>query len=99
MQIETERDGGNSFRSHGSSFGIEMDDFCSVESLCSMSEIERVFDDFSRRGEFAFGSFWGGEEVSSSRSFSSCFKDDELDYEVVGFRLMELFGSANFSQH
>ncbi|KAH6823247.1 hypothetical protein C2S53_020416 [Perilla frutescens var. hirtella] len=81
-----------------SSFRLDMDDdFCLVESLhfgCCMSEIEAVLDDFSSRGEFAFGSFWGGD-LSSSRSFPSCVKDVELDYEVVGYRLIELFGAAD----
>lgn len=75
---------------------VGMDDFCLVESFpfgACMSEIESVLDDFSRRGEF--GSFWGAE-VSSSTSFRSCFKDDQLDYGVVGYRLMELFGDADY---
>ncbi|KAL1551208.1 hypothetical protein AAHA92_19078 [Salvia divinorum] len=94
MQIEMPRNGEDSFRSHGGSLRIE-----SIRFGCCMAEIEHVLDDLSSRGEFAFGSFWGGE-VASDTSFPSCFNNDQIDYEVVGCRLMELFGTANFSsQH
>lgn len=98
MQIEMTRYGEDSCRSLGR---IDIKDFCLVESLqfgCCMDEIESVLDDFSSRGEFAFGSFWGGE-VSSSRSFRSCLKEEELDYDDVRCHLTELFGAANFSYH
>ncbi|KAL8035271.1 hypothetical protein ABFX02_12G086500 [Erythranthe guttata] len=79
---------GNSFRVESFRFGSSCD---------CMHEIENVLEDFSSRGEFAFGSFWGGE---ASRSFRSCCLNEEvLDYDNVGFRLMELFGGANFSCH
>lgn len=95
MQIKTARNGEDSFpSSHVGSLGAE-----SLEFGCCMSEIERILDDLSSRGEFAFGSFWGGG-VASDTSFPSCLNHDQLDYEVVGYRLMELFGAANFSsQH
>ncbi|CAH9119614.1 unnamed protein product [Cuscuta europaea] len=32
-------------------------------SGCCMDEVERVLEEFSLKGEFAFGSFWGGESV------------------------------------
>lgn len=31
-----------------------------------MDEVERVLEEFSQKGEFAFGSFWGGDDVSKS---------------------------------
>ncbi|XP_042051318.1 uncharacterized protein LOC121796560 [Salvia splendens] len=94
MQIEMPRNREESFTSHGGSIRIE-----SIRFGCCMSEIERVLDDLSSRGEFAFGSFWGGE-VASDTNFPSCFNNDQIDYDVVGCRLMELFGTANFSsQH
>ncbi|GFQ01733.1 hypothetical protein PHJA_002317200 [Phtheirospermum japonicum] len=93
----------DSFRSVGKSFRIDVDDFCLVESnsrlgCCCMDEIERVLGDFSGRGEFAFGSFWGAE-VSSSRSFRSCCKEDVIDYDDVRYRLMDLFGDVKFAYH
>ncbi|KAL8518343.1 hypothetical protein ACS0TY_009642 [Phlomoides rotata] len=101
-RIEMGRYGEDSFGSLGDSFKIDVKDFCVVESLrfgCCMDEIEGIFNDFSSRGEFAFGSFWGGG-MSSSRSFRSCLKEEhELDYDDVGCRLMELFGATNFSCH
>lgn len=101
-KIEMAVYGEDSFRSLGNSFKIDVEEFCVVESLrfgCCMDEIEGVFDDFSSRGEFGFGSFWGGG-VSSSRSFRSCIKEEhDLDYDDVGCRLMELFGATNFSCH
>ncbi|KAI3467164.1 hypothetical protein Pfo_023827 [Paulownia fortunei] len=102
VQIEMTRYEDDSFRSLGNSFRIDIKDFCLVESLqfgCCMDEIESVLEDFSSRGEFAFGSFWGGE-ASSSRSFRSCLKEEEeLDYDDVRYRLMELFGAANLPYH
>lgn len=94
--VEMAMYGEDSFRSLGNSFRIEVEDFC--VGFEGMDEIEGVFDDFSSRGEFAFGSFWGGGNMSSSRSFHSCLKEDhDLDYDDVGWRLMELFGATNFS--
>ncbi|CAA0820167.1 Unknown protein [Striga hermonthica] len=77
---------------------IEIDDFDLVESVRYgeklMEEIERELEEFSGRGEFAFGSFWGRGVCASRRSFGSCFKEAEVDYDDVGYRLMELFGDV-----
>ncbi|CAH9124189.1 unnamed protein product [Cuscuta epithymum] len=32
-------------------------------SGCCMDEVERVLEEFSLKGEFAFGSFWGGDAL------------------------------------
>ncbi|KAL2519175.1 hypothetical protein Adt_15422 [Abeliophyllum distichum] len=90
MQIEMSRYGEDSFRSHGNSFRFQ------IETLgfnCCMDEIEKVLEDISNRGEFAFGSFWGGE--ISRRLSSSCLYEEELDYDVVQCHLIEIFGSVN----
>ncbi|KAL3631296.1 hypothetical protein CASFOL_024280 [Castilleja foliolosa] len=99
--IETMRYDRDSF--WDKSFRIDIDDFYLAESndrfgRCCMDEIERVLGDYSGRGEFAFGSFWGAE-VSSSRSFQSCCKEDVIDYDDVRYRLMDLFGNVKFSCH
>ncbi|KAK4430154.1 hypothetical protein Salat_1316100 [Sesamum alatum] len=99
MQIELTRYDEDSFGSLSNSFRFDIQDSCLVESLefgCCMNEIESVLEDFSSRGEFAFGSFWGGE-VSSARSLCSCLKEEELDYDNLGYPLMELLGDANLS--
>lgn len=51
---------------------------------CCIDEIENVMEEFSRRGLFAFGSFWGGELASSSSSTTcpSCLKDEDLASEA-----------------
>ncbi|KAL0396852.1 UNVERIFIED_CONTAM: hypothetical protein Scaly_0133600 [Sesamum calycinum] len=101
MQIELTRYEEDSSRSLNNSFRFNIQDSCLVESLefgCCMNEIESVLEDVSSRGEFAFGSFWGGE-VSPERSFCSCLKEEELDYGNVPYPLMELFGDANFFYH
>ncbi|XP_022881899.1 uncharacterized protein LOC111398954 [Olea europaea var. sylvestris] len=91
VQIEIRRYGEDSFRSHGNSFRIQTDK--SLGFNCCMDEIDHVLEDFSNRGEFAFGSFWGGE---ISRRFStSCLNEEELDYEVVQCHLIEIFGCVN----
>ncbi|KAL0424813.1 UNVERIFIED_CONTAM: hypothetical protein Sradi_1016100 [Sesamum radiatum] len=64
MQIELTRYEEDSSRSLNNSFRFNIQDSCLVESLefgCCMNEIESVLEDVSSRGEFAFGSFWGGE--------------------------------------
>ncbi|GER43836.1 hypothetical protein STAS_20703 [Striga asiatica] len=80
------------------SLRIEIDDFDLVESVSYgaklMEEIERELEEFSSRGEFAFGSFWGRGVCKSRKSFGSCFKEEEVDYDDVGYRLMELFGDV-----
>ncbi|KAG8366531.1 hypothetical protein BUALT_Bualt17G0089600 [Buddleja alternifolia] len=100
MQIEMSRYDEDSLRSstHGNSLRIEIEDFFVEKSFrfenC-MDEIEGVLEEFSSKGEFAFGSFWG-----ASRSFRSCMNEKELDYDDVQYRLIELFGSnMNFSYH
>lgn len=88
MRIEMTRYEQDSFRSLGNSFRIDIHDFFLVESLqlSSMNEVESVLEELSSRGEFAFGSFWGVAEAQSC--------PEEIDYDSIGFHLMELFGSS-----
>ncbi|XP_019177024.1 PREDICTED: uncharacterized protein LOC109172301 [Ipomoea nil] len=64
---------------------------------CCMDEVERVLEEFSQKGEFAFGSFWGGDV--SKRVFSYCQpKQEVVDYDCFHHHLIETFGSFNFKQ-
>lgn len=96
MVVQLRRYDEDSLRHAGQSFRSEhIDDLLFDQPvLCGMDEIERVLEDFSSNGEFAFGSFWGGEV--SSRSFRSIVKEDEIDYGDVQYHLIELFGSVDF---
>lgn len=62
---------------------------------CCMDEVEKVLEEFSLRGDFAFGSFWNRE---ISKNFpSSCLANKELDYDdVLHCHLIQIFGS-NFN--
>ncbi|KAE8023040.1 hypothetical protein FH972_008792 [Carpinus fangiana] len=51
-----------------------------------MEEVEKVLEELSQKGEFAFGSFWGRK---GSGSFSSCeFDDINVEYQII-----EMIGS------
>lgn len=62
---------------------------------CCMDEVEKVLEEFSLRGEFAFGSFWNGE-IPARFPPSSCMANKEIDYDVVHCHLIQIFGS-NFN--
>ncbi|XP_031122273.1 uncharacterized protein LOC116025249 [Ipomoea triloba] len=63
---------------------------------CCMDEVDRVLEEFSQKGEFGFGSFWGGDV--SKRVFSYCETKQEVDYDCFHHHLLETFGSFNFKQ-
>lgn len=94
----------DSFRSLGNSFRIDVKDMFLIESpqLRSINEVENVLTELYSRGDFGFGSFWGNREdegevgESVLRRIRSC-PDGIIDYDCIGFRLMELFGSSNLS--
>ncbi|CAI9096338.1 OLC1v1032448C1 [Oldenlandia corymbosa var. corymbosa] len=76
-------------------------DECQQFESC-MDEIEKVLEDFCLRGEFGFGRFLGGgdEEGSCVGSFPTCLGNgvinhQELDYDVVSYHLIQMFGSCN----
>ncbi|CAF2090468.1 uncharacterized protein LOC103875367 [Brassica rapa] len=49
---------------------IEMEGFGCIE------EVEKSLEEFSKNGEFLFGSFWGQERIQNSSSMSSCVNDN-----------------------
>lgn len=56
---------------------IEMEGFGCIE------EVEKALEEFSKNGEFMFGSFWGQERVLNSSSMSSCVNDNiDLRFEL-----------------
>lgn len=59
-----------------------------------MREVERVLDDFSQKGEFAFGSFWGRQGLGGS---SICVGKQEVDISLVQFELVEIVNSFRCS--
>lgn len=63
----------------GSCSSVQLEGFSSC-----MQEVERVLEEFSQRGEFAFGSFWGRD---NSRSSST---QQEFDQGVVQFEVVEV---------
>ena len=76
---------------------IELHDW----SSCNQ-EIDRVLEEFSLRGEFGFGSFWGKNSNVENMKFNykckcnkGLIKDDDYDFEefgshVVKFHLIEV---------
>ncbi|XP_059317034.1 uncharacterized protein LOC132067744 [Lycium ferocissimum] len=69
-----------------------------LESLCCMEEVEKVLEEFSQKGEFAFGSFWGGdeEEVLETESINTtCIRKLTVDYDAFHTHFIQVFGSFN----
>lgn len=68
-----------------------------------MDEVEEVLEELSMKGEFAFGSFWGGDFERTELSCSKCvmITREGLQYHVGGhvvkFHLVELVGPFNSS--
>ncbi|KAK4376518.1 hypothetical protein RND71_002814 [Anisodus tanguticus] len=77
-------------KDHGGSLRVQL------ESLCCMEEVEKVLEEFSQKGEFAFGSFWGGdeEEVLETERIT-CIHKQTADYDVFQTHLIQVFGSFN----
>lgn len=46
-----------------------------MEGFGCIEEVEQVLEEFSRNGEFLFGSFYGQERVQNSSSMSSSLND------------------------
>lgn len=63
----------------GSCSGVQLEGLSSC-----MQEVEKALEEFSQRGEFAFGSFWGRD---NSRSPSA---PQEFDQSVVQFEVVEV---------
>lgn len=58
------------------SLSMEMEGFGCIE------EVERALEEFSKNGEFLFGSFWGRERLQNSSSMSS-YVNDNFDLRFV----------------
>lgn len=59
-----------------------------------MEEVESMLGDFSQKGEFAFGSFWGRQGLGGS---SICVGKQEVDISLVQFELVEIVDSFRCS--
>ncbi|XP_048319002.2 uncharacterized protein LOC125418735 [Ziziphus jujuba] len=63
---------------------------------CCMEEVEKVLEELSLKGEFAFGSFWGRGE--SGLIFPTPLDKHEFDYDnFVQCNLIEMLDSFNCS--
>ncbi|XP_009605579.1 uncharacterized protein [Nicotiana tomentosiformis] len=91
MKIENRRYEDEILKNHGGSLRVEF------QSLCCIEEVEKVLEEFSQNGEFAFGSFWGGkeEEVLETKCISTCIRKQTVDYDVFHTHLIQVFGSFN----
>ncbi|KAM3328281.1 hypothetical protein P3S68_032973 [Capsicum galapagoense] len=94
MEMEINRhDEDEILKDHGGSLRVQL------ESLCCMEEVEKVLEEFSQKGEFAFGSFWGGDEeevLETERIITTCIHKQTVDYDVFHTHLIQVFGSFNF---
>ncbi|KAL3510903.1 hypothetical protein ACH5RR_030304 [Cinchona calisaya] len=96
LHTRRERYDDKSWRIHESSFRVKMEGFSTNELHefgCCMDEVEKVLEEFCLRGDFGFGRFWDGEVLLGS--FPTCLGNQELDYDVVNYHLIQMFGSFN----
>lgn len=88
--MERERNGYYIDGGHSGSFRIE--GFCLKEwrgcGNC-MEEVEKELEDMSRKGEFAFGSFWGGEDLEESfpMYLVKQLERQDLQYKLVTYSI------------
>lgn len=57
-----------------------------------MEEVESMLGDFSQKGEFAFGSFWGRQGLKAS----TCVAKQGFDISLVQFELVEILDSCRY---
>ncbi|CAL5396494.1 unnamed protein product [Camellia sinensis] len=69
--------------------GFGIDDECHGYECC-MEEVEKVLEELSQKGEFAFGSFWGRDESGSLPRTSVVAKQDFNRHNVVQCHLIEM---------
>ncbi|XP_041014200.1 uncharacterized protein LOC121257305 [Juglans microcarpa x Juglans regia] len=82
---------------HGESFRIQVDGlFRDGDHGCGscMEEVEKVLEEMSQKGEFAFGSFWGRK--GSSGSLSTCVAKHEFDDRIVQYQIIEMIESFSY---
>ncbi|RAL37536.1 hypothetical protein DM860_000230 [Cuscuta australis] len=71
-----------------------VDAFFSFSGSCCMDEVERVLDELSQNGEFAFGSFWGRYDIVCSWS-----SPDEFVFEQLPRGVLDEFVYSKPSSH
>lgn len=67
---------------------------------CCMKEVEEVMEELSRKGEFAFGSFWcNNEDQECDEIFPTCHvpKHEEFGDGFVSYHLINMVGSISCS--
>lgn len=79
---------------NGGSFRIQVDGFLVDGDYGCMPEVEKVLEEFSQKGEFSFGSFWGRNR---SGTISTCGAKHEFDNSIVQFQKIEMVGSFSYS--
>ncbi|KAI4357897.1 hypothetical protein L6164_001814 [Bauhinia variegata] len=62
---------------------------------CCLEEVEKVMEELSRRGEFAFGSFWGREGPWPWGVPKTVTKDHSGDDGFVSYQIIEIVGSMS----
>ncbi|XP_059655583.1 uncharacterized protein LOC132302685 [Cornus florida] len=73
--------------------GIQVESFVMSEFHgygCCMEEVEKVLEDLSQKGVFAFGSFWGRD---NSESYSTCLEKHEFDFNGAQYQFIEMVGT------
>ncbi|CAK7326478.1 unnamed protein product [Dovyalis caffra] len=76
-----------------SSVRIQVDDFHGDHDCGNcMEEVEKVLEEFSQKGEFAFGSFWGRAGSGTSQTCTAAVH--EFDLSVVKFELVEIISTS-----
>lgn len=80
------------------SFRIEVDSFFrdGDHHGCGscMEEVEKVLEELSQKGEFAFGSFWGRK--GSGGSSPNCVAKHEFDAGIVQYHIIEMVDSFSY---
>ncbi|XP_050372652.1 uncharacterized protein LOC126790457 [Argentina anserina] len=56
---------------------------------CCIEEVDKVLEEMYQRGEFGFGSFWGGGELGFSPTHR-LGKDDQFNPSFVRYHLIEM---------
>ena len=85
-----EMHGEGSFRIQVDRLSIDGEHGCGT----CLEEVEKVLEELSQKGEFAFGSFWGR---NGSGSLSTCVAKHEFDTSMVRYQIIEMVGSFSYS--
>lgn len=77
--------------------GESMRDANQVGHECCMEQVEKVLEELSLKGEFAFGSFWGRRESEPLPAHAAHVARQEFDASVLEYHLIETLGSLSYS--